>query len=100
MNEEQQRIWDYLVAHGQGINHAIHIADIAEAIGVPPNGTNNDNVRRWIKQMVLDNGRQIGTCPNGAFIIMTDNEREQAARFVERRTVADAIRENGNYTPQ
>lgn len=99
MTPEQIRIWNYLVANAQGMNQAIHISDIAQAIGVPPNGTNNDNVRRWIKQMVLNHGRPIGTCPNGAFIILTDIEREEAARFVERRTVADAIRENGNYIP-
>lgn len=99
MKNEQIRIWDYLVTHAQGMNHAIHIADIARAIGIPPNGTNNDNVRRWIKQMVLKHQKPIGTCLNGAFIILTNIEREEAARFVERRTVADAIRENGNYIP-
>ena len=99
MIAEQIRIWDYLVANAQGMNHAIHIADIAQEVGIPPNGTNNDNVRRWIKQMVIKYGRPIGTCPNGAFIILTNIEREEAARFVERRTVADAIRENGSYIP-
>jgi hypothetical protein len=49
--------------------------------------------------MVLNYRRPFGTCPNGAFIILTDIEREETARFVERRTVADAIRENGNYIP-
>lgn len=99
MMPEQIRIWDYLVANAQGMNHAIHIADIAQEVGILPNGTNNDNVRRWIKQMVIKYGRPIGTCPNGAFIILTNIESEEAARFVERRTVADAIRENGNYIP-
>lgn len=99
MTPEQIGIWNFLVANAQGMNQAIHISKIAQEIGVPPNGTNNDNVRRWIKQMVLNHGRPIGTCPKGAFIILTDIEREEAARFVERRTVADAIRENGNYIP-
>ena len=99
MIAEQIRIWDYLVANAQGMNHAIHIADIAQEVGILPNGTNNDNVRRWIKQMVIKYGRPIGTCPNGAFIILTNIESEEAARFVERRTVADAIRENGSYIP-
>lgn len=49
--------------------------------------------------MVLNHGRQIGTCRMGAFIILADIEREAAARFVERKTVADAIRENGNFIP-
>jgi len=99
MIPEQNAIWDYLVSHAQGINLAVHINVIAREIDVAPNGTNNDNVRRWIKQLIVKYGRPIGTCPNGAFIIMNDNEREEAARFVERRTVADAIRENGNYIP-
>ena len=97
MTVEQVNIWNYLVANAQGMQHAVHIADIAQGIGVPPYGTNNDNVRKWIKQMVLIHGSPIGTCRNGAFLIMTDIEREEAAQFVERRTVADAIRENGNY---
>ena len=63
MKEEQQRIWNYLVANAQGRNHAIHIGDIAEAIDEPPCGTNHDNLRRWIKNMVLNHERQIGTCP-------------------------------------
>lgn len=45
MTPEQIRIWNYFVANAQGMNQAIHIADIAQAIGVPPNGTNNDNVK-------------------------------------------------------
>lgn len=49
MTPEQIRIWDYLVANAQGMTHAKHIGDIAAAIGEPPYGTNNDNVRRWIK---------------------------------------------------
>jgi len=99
MTPEQTKIWDYLVANAQGMNRAIHISNIAQAIDEPPYGTNNDNVRGWIKQMVLKHGKPIGTCRKGAFIILTDIEREEAARFVERRTVADAIRENGIYIP-
>jgi hypothetical protein len=99
MKPEQIRIWNHLVENAQGMNRAIHIAVIAQQLHIPQNGTNNDNIRRWIKEMVLNHQRPIGTCANGAFIILTNIEREEAARFVERRTVADAIRENGNYIP-
>jgi hypothetical protein len=34
----------------------------------------------------------------GAFIILTDGEREEAARFLERNTGADAVRRNGIKT--
>lgn len=99
MNREQQLIWDYLVRDALGRGNAKHIHEIANNIGVQPQGTNNDNVRAWIKDMVINHGRQIGTCPDGAFIILTDGEREEAARFLERNTGADAVRRNGNYTP-
>lgn len=33
MNEEQQRIWEYLKANSVGRNNAIHIADLANNLG-------------------------------------------------------------------
>lgn len=99
MNREQQLIWDYLLVNALGRSNAKHINVIADNIGVSPQGTNNDNVRGWIKDMVVNHGRQIGTCSDGAFIVLTDNEREEAARFLERNSVADAVRRNGNYIP-
>lgn len=99
MNQEQQRIWDYLVANALGKNNAIPISDIAVALGIPPKGTNNDDVRAWIKDMVIYHGKQIGTLKSGAFVILNDTEREEAAQFVERENRADSVRNNGNYTP-
>lgn len=52
MNQEQQLIWDDLSRDALGRNNAKHIHEIANNIGVPPQGTNNDNVRTWIKDMV------------------------------------------------
>mgnify|MGYP003601934144 FL=1 len=49
--------------------------------------------------MVVDLCLPIGTCKNGAFIILNDDEREIAAQFVARENRADAVRRNGNYTP-
>lgn len=99
MNHEQELIWEYLINNALGRNNAKHIDEIANEIGVPPQGTNNDNIRAWIKDMVRNHGRQIGTCHEGAFIILTDGEREDAAQFLERNTTANAVRTNGNYTP-
>lgn len=98
MNNEQQLIWDYLVQNALGKINAKAISEIAQAIGVPPKGTNNDDVRGWIKDMVIHHGKPIGTLKIGAFIILNDTEREEAAQFVERENRADAVRGNGNYT--
>jgi hypothetical protein len=99
MNNEQQLIWDYLVQNALGKVNAKAISDIANAIEVPPKGTNNDDVRAWITDMVINYQKPIGTLTIGAFIILDDAEREEAAKFVERNNKADAIRSNGNYTP-
>jgi hypothetical protein len=99
MNREQQLIWDYLLENALGKSNAKPISEVARNIGVPPKGTNNDDVRAWIKEMVINHGRPIGTIQKGAFIILTDDEREEAAQFVERENRADAVRRNGNYQP-
>ncbi|HRJ76784.1 MAG TPA: hypothetical protein PLZ12_20245 [Saprospiraceae bacterium] len=99
MTIEQERIWQYLVENALGIANVINIEDIARALEISPHGTNNDDVRGWIKDMVIQHGKPIGTCKNGAFIILNDDEREVAAKFVERNNRADAVRRNGNYIP-
>lgn len=99
MNNEQQLIWDYLVNNALGKPNAKFISEIANAIGVPPKGTNNDDVRAWITEMVIKYGKQIGTSNTGGYIIINDDEREEAAQFAERNSKASAIRNNGNYIP-
>jgi len=99
MNEEQHRIWDYLLENAQGIDNSIHINVIAESIGVPDYGTNNDNVRNRIKDMVINHGRPIGTCRDGAFIILNQDELYAAVRFVDRNIRTEAIHRNGIYQP-
>ena len=54
MNNEQQLIWDYLVQNALGKVNAKAISDIANAIGVPPKGTNNDDV---LTSMICDDFR-------------------------------------------
>ena len=99
MEKEQQQIWDFLLENALGINNAIHIKDIAIAIGVSDHGTNNDDVRNWIKGLVIDHERPIGTCKNGAFIVLDQDELEAAVRFVNRNQRTEAIRRNGTYNP-
>jgi len=100
MKKEQVDIWNYLIVHALGKQNAIHVNDIANALQIPDQGTNNDNVRNWITDMVKNHGKQIGTCVKGVFIILSDIECEDAAKFVERKTRSNAIRRNGYYIPQ
>jgi hypothetical protein len=99
MTTKQNEIWDFLVTNAVGLQNVVNIDDIATGIGEPPQGTNNDNVRNWIKQMVIKHNKPIGTCKDGVFLVTTDVEREIAAKFVERVNRANAVRSNGNYIP-
>jgi len=37
MNNNQEHIWDYLQEHAVGRSAAIHIANLADNLGFPPN---------------------------------------------------------------
>jgi hypothetical protein len=97
MTEQQSQIWNYLTEHSVGISNAIHIADLAEALGFEPYGTNNDDLRGIIKDMVMEELLPIGTCQDGVFIFTNEAERESAARFVERQTRANVVRDISPY---
>jgi hypothetical protein len=100
MTKQQIQIWNYLKAHSVGMTNAIHIADLAENLGFEPYGTNNDDLRNIIKDMVTIESLPIGTCSEGVFIFTNEEERENAARFVERKTRANAVRTINPYNPQ
>ena len=97
MNEKQSLIWQYLQNNAVGINNAIHVRNIADALGFPPKGTNNDDVRALIKNMVVREKKPIGTCENGIFIFTSEIERESAAQFLERNTAAETLRTINPY---
>ena len=69
MNDEEQRIWQYLLDNAMGIDNPIRMADLASAFGYTPYGSNNDNFRPKITKMIKQHGKQIGTCEQGVFII-------------------------------
>jgi hypothetical protein len=120
MNEQQQAIWNYLRVHAVGKRNAVHMNKIASDLEIPDYGTNNDDVRASIADLV-DKGQPIGTCRDGAFLttnetspenrdefhtsfkiklLSYETEKEEAAQFLDRNTRSTAIRRNGLYTPK
>lgn len=97
MNEEKHRIWKYLLDNGKGKENAIKMEDLASAFGYSPYGSNNDNFRPKITEMIKRHGKQIGTCDQGVFVITNQQELDEAIAFVTRGTKADALRRNGVY---
>jgi hypothetical protein len=100
MTEKQEQIWHYLQEHSMGISNAIHVANLAEELGFEPYGTNNDDLRGIIKDMVMNELLPIGTCTDGVFLFINEEEREIAAKFVERRTRASVIETINPYNPE
>lgn len=101
MNEEQQRIWDYLSQNA--IGHALRktSSEIRVSCGLESGGATNEHVRDLIRDMILEHNRCIGSImwQDGYWIIQTEEELEMAVRSLEQRASgvlrrAEALRRN------
>lgn len=100
MTTEQDLIWKYLKGNACGHANAKHYPKLAEVIGVKCSGSNCQNVRSIIKEMVEVHGLQIGTSKGGVFINISEEDIEIAVNWVERPNRGDNIRNNGIYTKE
>jgi len=100
MNEKQNEVWNYLLENAKGKDSAVLIKNIANAIGAPDCGTNNDDIRALIKDMVVNHEKPIGTCNQGVFIILNQEELDLAVSFVDRGSRTEAIKRNGIYSEE
>jgi len=102
MTPEQKNIWNFLLEEEAfGHNNAKNISTIADAIEVPSHGTNNDDVRGWIRSLVMDFEKQIGTSNRGIFIIVDEDDLNTAIKFVKNHLDrVEAIKQNGIYSIQ
>lgn len=97
MTDEQQRIWDYMTANCVGINNVQNVATIANACGYDNFGTNNDNFRAIITNMVVNEKLPIGSCRNGYFLITSEEERQTAINWVNRNKKVQALQQIQPY---
>jgi hypothetical protein len=100
MTTEQELIWKYLKDNALGHANAVHYPPIAEVIGVECIGSNCQNVRSIIKEMVEVHGLPIGTSKKGVFVNVSEKDIEIAVNWVERPNRGDNIRNNGIYTEE
>lgn len=97
MTDEQQRIWDYMTANCVGINNVQNVATITNACGYENHGTNNDDFRAVITNMVVNEMLPIGSCRNGYFIFTTMEERQIAINWVDRNKKVQALQQIQPY---
>ena len=100
MTTEQELIWKYLKDNALGHANAVHYPPIAKVIGVECIGSNCQNVRSIIKEMVEVHGLPIGTSKKGVFVNVSEEDIEIAVKWVERPNRGDNIRNNGIYSEE
>jgi hypothetical protein len=103
MNEEQQRIFDYLSLNAIGYENRKTSTDIRETCDLHSGGVTNEHVRDLIRDMILHHSCCIGSLMwhDGYWIIQTDEELEMAVNSLEKRASgvlrrAEALRNNFN----
>jgi hypothetical protein len=100
MTELQEQIWNYLKEHSVGISNTIRFKDLAKELGIESLGSNSDNLRPVITELVKKYQLPIGTCERGVFLFTNNKEKEIAIDFVDRETKADVLRTINLYDPQ
>lgn len=97
MTQEQQRIWEYLTQNCIGIRNVQNVSTIANACGFDDYGTNNDDFRAIVTDMVVNGRKPIGSCKNGYFIFTTIEERQIAIDWVDRNKKVRALQQIQPY---
>lgn len=101
MNEEQQRISDYLTANALGYANRKTSTQIRINCDLVAGGPTNEHVRDLIREMILNQGCCIGSLmwEDGYWIIQTEQELEQVIQSLKNRADgvlrrAEALRNN------
>lgn len=97
MTQEKQRIWEYLTQNCVGIGNVQNVSTIAHACGFNDHGTNNDDFRAIITDMVVNGRKPIGSCKNGYYIFTTIEERQTAINWVDRSKKVRALQQIQPY---
>lgn len=97
MTQEKQRIWEYLTQNCVGIGNVQNVSTIAHACGFNDHGTNNDDFRAVITDMVVNENKPIGSCRDGYFIFTSEEEKQKAINWVNRNKKVDALQQIQPY---
>lgn len=105
MNEEQQRIWNYLNTNALGYNARKSSTEIRKSCNLESGGATNEHVRELIRDMILNHNCCIGSLmwKDGYWIIQTPVELESVTKSLRSRASsiddrADALERNYNHT--
>jgi hypothetical protein len=100
MNEEQQRIWNYLIENAIGYENRKSSSEIRVALNLESGGPTNEHVRDLIRDMIFNHGCLIGSLMfrRGYWVIQNEHELNMVINHLNSR--ADGVRERANALQQ
>jgi len=100
MNDEQQRIWNYLNQNAIGYDNRKSSSEIKDELNLASGGPTNEHVRDLIRDMIFNHGCLIGSLMfrKGYWIIVNEHELEMVISHLNSR--ADGVRERANVLQQ
>ncbi len=103
MNEEQQRIWEYLNQNTIGYDNRKSSSEIRDTLNLTSGGPTNEHVRSLIRDMIFNHGCLIGSLMfrSGYWIIQTQEELDQVVNQLQSRAIgvmerAEVLQQNWN----
>jgi hypothetical protein len=96
MNEEQQRIWDYLNHNALGYNNRRTSSEIRNRCDLESGGVTNEHVRDLIRDMIFNHNCSIGSVMWGSGYWIIQNETELNRVVQSLRNRADSINERAD----
>jgi len=101
MNDDQNRIWQYLQNNAVGKNNKKTTSQIRDACFLASGGPTNEYVRELVRGMIIDHSCCIGSLmwSGGYWIINSENELNEVINSLQNRANSihrrvDAIRRN------
>ncbi len=100
MNEEQQRIWDYINQNAAGYQNRKSSSEIRDALNLESGGPTNEHVRDLIRDMIFNHGCLIGSLmfKKGYWLIENEKELDMVISHLDNR--ADGVRDRANILQQ
>jgi hypothetical protein len=96
MNEEQQRIWEYLNQNAVGYDNRKSSSEIRDTLDLESGGPTNEHIRDLIRNMILNYDCLIGSLMfrKGYWIIANEHELEMVINHLNSR--ANGVRERAD----
>lgn len=92
MNEEQNKILNYLNENAVGKSNIKTSTTIRETLNLESGGATNEHIRELIRDMILKHGCCIGSSKGGYWIIQNEEELNNVCESLKERAYLTSLR--------